>query len=92
MKTKATFESVWEALEEDPIRVRNLKLRSELLMQIAEELRHQGLTQTQAAQLLQVTQPRICALLQGKIERFRLDSLIDMAHRLGMRVSLEVAA
>lgn len=92
MKTKATFESVWEALEEDPIRVRNLKLRSELLMQIAEELRQQGLTQTQAAQLLQVTQPRICALLQGKIERFRLDSLIDMAHRLGMRVSLEVAA
>lgn len=61
-------------------------------MQIAEELRQHGLTQTQAAQLLEVTQPRICALLQGKIERFRLDSLVDMAHRLGMRVSLEVAA
>ena len=39
-----------------------------------------------------VTQPRVSALLQGKISDFRLDSLVDMAHRLGMHVSISVAA
>lgn len=92
MKSKTTFDSVWEALEDDPIRVRNLKLRSELLMRIAEELGNRELTQVQAARLLHITQPRVSALMQGKIENFRLDSLIDFAHRLGLRVSLEVAA
>lgn len=92
MNNDPSFESVWEALEDDPVRVQNLRLRSELLMRIAEELRARKLTQAKAAELLYVTQPRVCALLQGKIEKFRLDSLVDIAHRLGLRVAIEVAA
>lgn len=89
---KTAFGSVWDALEDDPVRVQNLKLRSELLMRITEEVRARGLTQTRAAELLCITQPRVSALLQGKIDQFRLDSLVDIAHRLGLRVALEVAA
>jgi predicted XRE-type DNA-binding protein len=92
MNDKKAFASVWDALENDPVRVQNLKLRSALLMRISEELRSRGLTQIQAAELLHITQPRVSALLQGKIDQFRLDSLVDIAHRLGLRVSLEVAA
>ena len=92
MNGKKAFASVWDALENDPVRVQNLKLRSALLMRISEELRSRGLTQIQAAELLHITQPRVSALLQGKIDQFRLDSLVDIAHRLGLRVSLEVAA
>ena len=86
------FENVWDALEPDPVRRQNLKLRSELIIRISEELRALGVTQTVAAELLHISQPRVSALLQGKIERFRLDSLVDMAHRLGMHVSINVAA
>ena len=32
------------------------------------------------------------ALVEGKINDFRLDSLVDMAHRLGLNVTLSVAA
>lgn len=92
MKSRMSFSSVWEALEDDPVRARNLKLRSELQMRVAEELGSRKLTQVQAAELLHITQPRVSALMQGKIDKFRLDSLIDFAHRLGLRVSLEVAA
>ena len=87
-----TFKSVWDAIEDDPIRVKNLKLRSELLMRIAEELRAKELNQAEAAKVLRVTQPRVSALMQGKIEEFRLDSLVDMSHRLGLRVSIRIAA
>ncbi|MEJ2384950.1 MAG: XRE family transcriptional regulator [Xanthomonadales bacterium] len=92
MNKRCQYDSVWDALEDDPIRARNLKLRSGLMMRIAEELRSRGLTQSRAAVLLGITQPRVCALLQGKIERFRLDSLIDMAHRLDFQVTIELAA
>jgi predicted XRE-type DNA-binding protein len=30
--------------------------------------------------------------MQGKIDEFRLDMLVDFAHRLGLHVSIEVAA
>ena len=86
------FTSVWDALEDDPVRQENLKLRSALMMEIAERIKEQGLTQNQAAKVLHITQPRVSALLKGKINDFRLDSLVDMAHRLGMHVSINVAA
>ena len=92
MSKKDHFNSVWEALEDDPVRQENLKLRSALMMEIAEHIKDRGLTQTQAAEVLHITQPRVSALLQGKISDFRLDSLVDMAHRLGMHVSINVAA
>ena len=92
MSKNDRFTSVWDALEDDPVRQENLKLRSALMMQIAERIKEQDLTQTQTAEMLHITQPRVSALLKGKINDFRLDSLVDMAHRLGMHVSINVAA
>ncbi len=92
MKNKNSFEFVWDALEDDPIRIENLKLRSALLIEITEKIKNQELTQEKAAKVLQMTQPRVSLLLQGKINDFRLDSLVDMAHRLGLHVSIQVAA
>ena len=86
------FTSVWDAVEDDPVRQENLKLRSALMMEIAERIKERRLTQTQAAKVLHITQPRVSALLKGKVNDFRLDSLVDMAHRLGMHVSINVAA
>jgi predicted XRE-type DNA-binding protein len=86
------FDNVWDALEDDPIRRQNLKLRSELMIQISEKLRSRGVTQTEASKILCITQPRVSALLKGKIESFRLDSLIDIAHRLELGVSIRLAS
>ena len=92
MTNSQQYKSVWDALEDDPVRVQNLKLRSALLMDITEKLRSLDLTQAKAAEILCINQPRVSALLQGKIDKFRLDSLVDMAHRLGLNVSIRVAA
>ncbi len=92
MSDNQRFSNVWEALEDDPVRVENLKLRSALMIEITEKIKSEGLTQAQAAEILQITQPRVSALLKGKINEFRLDSLVDMAHRQGLHVSIRVAA
>ena len=55
-------------------------------------MRAKGLTQAGAAKVLHISQPRVSALMQGKIEEFRLDSLVDMTHRLGLRLSIRIAA
>ena len=92
MNVNERFQSVWDAIEDDPIRVENLKLRSSLLIKITSDMEDRGLTQQQAADLLHITQPRVSALLKGNINDFRLDSLVDIAHRLGLHVSISVAA
>ena len=92
MTDKQRYQSVWDALEDDPVRRENLKLRSDILRVITETLTERELTQQQAAELLECTQPRVNALMQGKIDEFRLDMLVDFAHRLGLHVSIEVAA
>ena len=92
MKPKQQFNSVWDALEDDPIKAENLKMRSSLMMAISEEVARREITQKQAAEILAISQPRVSELLNGNIESFRLDSLVNMAHRLGLHVSLQVAA
>ena len=92
MNKRKQFESVWDALEGDPIRRENLKLRSGLMIVIAGAINARKLKQQEAAELVQITQPRVSALLAGKLEEFRLDTLVDIAHRLGLHVSINAAA
>jgi predicted XRE-type DNA-binding protein len=92
MSKAQQFDHIWDALEQDPVRAENLRLRSALLIEISQKIKSMGITQQEAARRLQVSQPRVSALLQGRIERFRLDSLVDMAHRLGLSVQISIAA
>jgi predicted XRE-type DNA-binding protein len=72
----------------DKVEAENLKLRAELMMRIEERYRKSGMTQTQAAQAFGLTQPRLNALLKGKIRLFSLDALVNVASRAGLAVRL----
>ena len=48
------------------------------------------MTQAAAAKALGITQPRLNALLKGKIGQFSLDALVNIAARAGMNVRLVV--
>ena len=69
---------------------RNLALRSEILIRIEEFVERSGLTQARAAARLGLTQPRLNALLKGKIDQFSLDALVNAATRAGLQVDLLV--
>ena len=51
-----------------------------------------GWNQSQAARALGVTQPRISDLLRGKIDRFSVDTLVDLLFRSGVEVSVRLRA
>src|SRR5438046_3178232 len=68
----------------------HLKIRSDLMIQLTRLIEARRLTQAQAARLLGVTQPRISDLVRGKIDRFSVDSLIEMLGRTGARITILV--
>jgi predicted XRE-type DNA-binding protein len=92
-KTKAeTFASVWDAIADTPTEAANLRVRSELMSKIASILEGNDWTQAEAASRCGVTQPRINDLLRGRISRFSLDALVNIASALGQRVHVELDA
>ncbi len=82
--------NVFTDLGFEPEEAQNLKIRADLMIEISKLIEERGLTQTAAAELLQVTQPRISDLVRGKIDRFSVDSLIEMLGHAGASVSFVV--
>ena len=70
----------------------NLKIRADLMIELTKLIEAQELTQTAAAELLGVTQPRVSDLMRGKIDRFSVDTLIEMLGHAGACVSFVVRA
>ena len=84
------FDNVWEAIEDTPEEAENMKLRSTLMLALKDHISRTGLSQSQAAKLFGVTQPRISDLMRGKINRFGLDALVNMAAAAGLHVEMHV--
>jgi predicted XRE-type DNA-binding protein len=87
-----SYASVWDALADTPEQAANLRTRAELMQQIAAIVKESGWTQTEAAQRCGVTQPRMNDLLRGRVSRFSLDALVNIATALGRRVRVELEA
>jgi len=84
------YASVWDALEDTPEAAENMRARAELMRSLKTFIKESGLSQSQAARLLAVTQPRISDLMRGKIGLFGLEALVNMAARAGFRVQVQL--
>ena len=84
------FASIWDAIEDTPEEAENMKLRSSLMLALKNHLLRNNISQTEAARLLGVTQPRISDLMRGKISLFSLDALVNMAAAAGLHLEIRV--
>ena len=91
MTGKQRFTSVWDALEDTPQEAASMKARSALMMALTDTIRESQITQSEAAALFGVTQPRVSDLVRGKINLFSLDTLMDMAATAGMAPIVKVS-
>lgn len=85
------FKSIWDAIEQDPTKAANIKLRSELMMKISAYVKKSNLTQAQAAENLGTTQPRLNDVLKGRIEKCTVDRLVNMLASVGYKVNLKIS-
>ena len=86
------FESAWDAIADTAEEAANLRVRSQLMDKISELIAANDWTQVEAAAQCGLTQPRISDLLRGRISRFSLDALVNIAAALGQRVHVELEA
>ncbi|MBK5929887.1 helix-turn-helix domain-containing protein [Halochromatium salexigens] len=76
--------NVFADLGFDPAEAEVMKLRAEIMIRTAQQLKAKGWTQAEAARHLGITQPRVSRLVKGKAEDFSLDMLLTLATRAGL--------
>jgi len=67
-----------------------IRRRADLLHWIVEFVKANDFSQKDLCTILDMKQPHVSALLNGKISQFSLEKLIDVVERLGAKVELEV--
>ena len=92
MSEPESYASVWDAIADTPEQAANLRARVDLMHKIEAHLKKHDWTQAEAARRCGVTQPRINDLLRGRLSRFSLDALVNIATALGCRVRVDLDA
>jgi predicted XRE-type DNA-binding protein len=83
--------NIFEDLDLEPAEAAILQMRAKLMNDLREYVQSSGMTQTEAAQVLGVTQSRVSDLMRGKWDKFSLEMLITLEARAGRQVTLELA-
>jgi predicted XRE-type DNA-binding protein len=88
VSVSAAYGSVWDAIADTPAEAENLKVRSALMSAIRAKIDEFGWSQTVAARNMHVTQPRVSDLVNGKLDRFSVDSLINIGAVVGVHMTV----
>ena len=83
-----TTGSILNDLGFDDSEAENLKIRASLMRAIEKYITEHKLTQTTAARLMGVSQPRISDLITGKIDKFTIDMLVNMLTKAHVSIAL----
>lgn len=79
-------QNVFEEFSTDPVAFNMKNLKVKLLMVLITMIRQKGWTQAEAAEQLQVSQPRMSNLFKGHLEKFSIDKILEMLVRIGYKV------
>lgn len=86
-----TFDNVFDALADTPAEAANMKARAELLSALNARVRSWNLPQEAAASRLGITRPRLNDLMRGKLGKFSLDALVNLASAAGLSLQIRIA-
>ena len=84
------FADVFDALADTPEEAANLKARADLLTAIRARVKSWDVPEGQAAARLGITRPRLNDLTRGKLDKFSLDALVNIAAAARLRVEIRV--
>jgi len=87
-----TFTSVFDAIAGTSVEAANMRARSELLCALKERVASWNVSQEVAAAKLGITRPRLNDLLRGKLGKFSLDALVNLATASGLTLEIKLAA
>ena len=68
----------------------SIRLKRQLMDEIAGWMSEARVTQAVAAEVLHVTRPRVSDMVNHKVDKFTIDALVGMLARIGKQVRLAV--
>lgn len=83
-------QSVWDTLAGTKQEAANLKARAALLYEIRKAVKRWDIPQEDAARRLGLTRPRTNDLLRGKLAKFSLDALVNIAAAAHLDIEIRV--
>jgi predicted XRE-type DNA-binding protein len=75
-----------------PAEAENLRIRAKMMAALTRYIEQKKITQTRAAKVMGVSQPRISDLMRGKIGLFTIDTLVNMVTAAGLKVDVDITA
>lgn len=90
MKEIHTYSDVWENITDTPEEAANLRIRAQLMMALTEYVENLTITQEEAGKRLGVPRSRVSELVNGKISKFSIDRLVNMASRVNLEMRIVV--
>jgi len=78
-----SYNNAFELLTDNKKEIENYTMRSNMMNAITDLIESNNWTQLEAASKLEVSQPRISNLKNGKISKFSVDMLMGMLAKLG---------
>ena len=75
-----------------PAEAENLRIRAKMMMALTGYIQERKITQSRAAIVMGVSQPRISDLVRGKIGLFTIDTLVNMVTAAGLKVDVDITA
>ena len=75
-----------------PAEAENLRIRAKMMMALTGYIQARKITQSRAAKIMGVSQPRISDLVRGKIGLFTIDTLVNMVTAAGLKVNVGITA
>ncbi|MEH6454886.1 MAG: helix-turn-helix transcriptional regulator [Cocleimonas sp.] len=79
------FDNIFEAVAEEGSEASDLQTRSDLMIAVRDIINAKKWSQAEAAEQMGLTQPRVSDLVNGRIEKFSIDKLMNCLYRIGYR-------
>jgi len=90
MRTTKGSENVFVDCGFPPPEAENLRIRAKMMMALTRYIQERKITQSRAARVMGVSQPRISDLVRGKIGRFTIDTLVNMVTAADLKVDVGI--
>jgi len=68
-----------------------LRLKKQLMSELADWIEEHHLKQADAAEILMVSRPRVSDVVNKKASKFTIDTLVEMLSRIGKSVKLAIS-
>lgn len=82
-------QNVYALFTTDPVEYNMKHLKIQLYAALKKLILEKGWSQSEAAQVLNVSAPRMSNLFKGYLEKFSIDALLEMLVRVGYKLEVD---